>query len=192
MAKRKIEFQDFMNETERLLLEKGYESFHFKLLADRLNVARSTIYEYYANKEELVTAYMLNIMNWITAESNALESSISPLQQLKSLMHIFIKYSQIHQISQMIPLINRSSSPAVKSSIDRLSEEHEKLYQMITHLIEKAKDAGEIRPDIPSSVLARFYFTAIDIPNNEALTDRDWSDMIFLVLYEGMKGSKGS
>ncbi|TCP30904.1 TetR family transcriptional regulator [Scopulibacillus darangshiensis] len=192
MAKRKIDFQDLMAETERLLLEKGYDGFHFKLLANRLNVARSTIYEYYASKEELVTAYMINIMNRLTAESEALKPLASPLMHLKELMQIFIKYSQIHQITQMIPLINRDSSPAVKSSIDRLSEEHTRLYQTITDLIEKAKQTDEIRSDIPSSVLARVYFTAIEIPNDDAMNHRDWSELIFQVLYEGMSGTKRS
>ncbi|HET7578996.1 MAG TPA: TetR/AcrR family transcriptional regulator [Bacillales bacterium] len=186
MAKRKIEFQDLMAETEQLLLQKGYKAFHFKLLADRLNVARSTIYEYYSSKEELVTAYMINIMNRVTAECEALEQLSSPLEQLKALMGVFIKYSQIHQITQIIPQINRNSSPAVKSSIDRLSEDHEKLYRTIMGLMEKAKTAGEIRSDVPSSVLARVYFTAIEIPNDEEWDHRDWSELIFRVLYEGM------
>lgn len=191
MAKRKIEFQDLMAETEKLLLEKGYDGFHFKLLADRLNVARSTIYEYYASKEELVTAYMINVMNRVTAESESLATLSSPLQHLKKLMQIFIKYSQIHQITQIIPLINRNSSPAVKSSIDRLSGDHEKLYRTIMDLIEKAKQIGEIRSDVPSSILARVYFTAIEIPNDQEWNHRDWSELIFRVLYEGMRGPKG-
>lgn len=186
MAKRKIEFQDLMAETEKLLLEKGYKAFHFKLLADRLNVARSTIYEYYSSKEELVTAYMINIMNRVTAECEALEQLPSPLEQLKALMRIFIKYSQIHQITQIIPQINRNSSPAVKSSIDRLSEDHGKLYRTIMELMEKAKETGEIRSDVPSSVLARVYFTAIEIPNDGESDHNDWSELIFRVLYEGM------
>lgn len=190
MAKRKIDFQDLMTETERLLLEKGYDSFHFKLLADRLNVARSTIYEYYSSKEELVTAYMVNIMNRVTAESETLDPLSSPLQQLKELMRIFIKYSQIHQITQIIPLINRNSSPAVKSSIDQLSGDHKRLYRTIMDLIEQAKRTGEIRSDVPTSVLARVYFTAIEIPNDEKSNHRDWGELIFQVLYEGMRGSE--
>lgn len=190
MAKRKIEFQDLMAETEKLLLDKGYDSFHFKLLADRLNVARSTIYEYYSSKEELVTAYMINIMNRVTAESEALEQLESPLHQLKELMRIFIKYSQIHQITQMIPQINRNSSPAVKSSIDRLSEDHEKLYRTLMDLMEKGKKSGDIRSDVPGSVLARVFFTAIEIPNDGTGDQKDWSDLIFCVLYEGMAGPK--
>jgi AcrR family transcriptional regulator len=188
MAKRKIDFQDLMTETERLLLEKGYDSFHFKLLADRLNVARSTIYEYYSSKEELVTAYMMNIMSRVTAESEALDDQSSPLQQLKEFMRIFIKYSQVHQIAQIIPLINRNSSPAVKSSIERLSDDHEKLYETIVDLMEQARQAGEIRSDIPVCVLARVYFTAIEIPNHEKSNDKDWAELIFQVLYGGMKG----
>lgn len=188
MARRKIEFQDLMTETENLLLENGYDSFHFKLLANRLNVARSTIYEYYASKEELVTAYMMNIMNRVTAEIEALDRTSSALQQLQQILRIFIKYSQIHQITQMIPLINRNSSPMVKSSIDKLSRDHDIIYANITNLMDQAKQTGDIRSDVPTSVLARVYFTAIEIPNDEDIEPQEWSERIFRVLYDGMRG----
>lgn len=190
MSRRKLREEELMKATEALLLEKGYEGFHFQGLSKRLNVGRSTIYEYYSSKEELVTSYMLKVMQQIFDECRRLPSTHTPLQQLKELLHVFMKYSQIHQITQMIPMVNRNVSPGVKLAIRRLSEDHHRLFSRMTRLIDEAKSQGEIREDISSVIISRIFFTAIQIPCSEEIDPRAWSEMIFQVLYEGLGQSK--
>ncbi len=119
MTRRKLREEELLAATEELFLEKGYEGFHFKALSEKLNVGRSTLYEYYPNKEELICSYMLKVMEQIFDECNGLSSN-TPLQELRELLYVFMKYSQIHKIIQIIPIMNRDVSPAVERAIQRL------------------------------------------------------------------------
>ena len=53
---------ELLDHAKRMLLEHGYEGFQLKSLSTRLPGARSTIYQYFANKEEIVAACMRRIM----------------------------------------------------------------------------------------------------------------------------------
>lgn len=48
--------------TNQLLLQYGYNGFHFGLLAEQLNVTRAALYKYFDNKDELITEYMVEEM----------------------------------------------------------------------------------------------------------------------------------
>ena len=56
---KKMDEAAMLRETEKLLLERGYEGFSFKALSANLDIARSTIYEYYSHKDDLITIICL-------------------------------------------------------------------------------------------------------------------------------------
>lgn len=189
MTRRKLREEELFAAAEELLLEKGYGGFHFKELSERLNIGRSTLYEYYPNKEELICSYMLKVMQQIFDECNSLSSN-TPLQELKDILYVFMKRSQIHKIIQIIPMINQDVSPAVERGIQRLFEYHHQLYARVMRLVDEAKEQGEIRDDIPSIIIARIFFTAIQIPSSQKSDPRFWSELIFQILYEGLGEKK--
>ncbi len=187
MARKKLGHQELMKETEALLLEKGYDGFHFKELAEQLNIGRSTIYEYYANKEELVTAYMLDVMERVMAEIGDNASIEDPLEQMKAHLQTFMKFSQVHHIIQIIPLINPAASPRVKLALRKLQDDHKILYQSMLRLIERGKMNGQVRNDFPSQVIASMFFIAIQLtPESPETDDTAWGDMIFKLIHEGI------
>lgn len=186
MARRKLNEEDIMAVTEALLLEKGYEGFHFRLLADKLNVGRSTIYEYYMSKEELVTSYMIKVMDKFFHDCEQLSKLESPIAQLKGLLQLFIKYSQIHQIIEMMPLIDPEVSPAVRKALDRLWDDHNLVFEFIHHIVEAGKQIGEIRTDIPTSVVTALFFNANRMSHEPVGNEREWGEFIFRILHEGM------
>ncbi len=187
MAKKKLDEQHLMAATEELLLEKGYDAFHFKLLSDKLNVGRSTLYEYYANKEELITVYMQNVMEQILHEcEQELDRDRAPLEKLKQLLQIFLRYSQIHQLIQMIPMLKTSKSKTVHARLEKLNQDHENIMRVLFELLREAKERGEIRQEIPDFVIAGFLFQAIQIPNRSGQDHRGWSETIFDMMYRGM------
>ena len=62
MARQKLHIDELYEVSGKILVEKGYAGFHFKLVADQLNVSRSTIYEYFSNKDELIASLMVHLM----------------------------------------------------------------------------------------------------------------------------------
>lgn len=184
---RKTDEVELMKAAEALLLEKGYEGFHFKGLSDRLNVARSTIYEYYRNKDELITDSMKQLMDTILEKCYALKKYADPIDKLKGLLKVFLEYSHIHSILEAIPMISNSTTELVAANLKTLHEQHDELFKFIIKLIDEAKVYGKIRKDIPSIVTAGIFFHTITIPNMSKMNVDEWTDFLFDVLLKGIE-----
>ncbi len=183
--KKAIEMQELMKATEELLLEHGYHAFHFKMLAARLDVARTTIYEYYANKEELITDYMFNLMERIQSECESLSLEVMPLQKLKGMLRIFVKYGQIHKIIIMVPQVNADASQKTKESLFKIAQQHQTLLQMMLLWIREGKAQKLIREDVSEGIIAGLFFNVIQIPNHRGIPTEEYVEQLFDVLCHG-------
>lgn len=185
--KRVIDPTDLLVATEELLLEVGYHAFNFKLLSQKLRVARSTLYEYYPNKEELITSYMLHLMKRILDECECLNEIESPMDQLYQILFIFIKYSQVHQVMPMTAFIDADASPNIKTGLVQLSKDHYRLYNQITETIEVCKQQQQIDSSIATSIIAGLIYNSILIPNKEQLPQDEFTKQLFSVIKNGIK-----
>lgn len=186
MARRKVDEGELLVAAEELLLERGYSGFHFGALSEKLGVGRSTIYEYYSSKEQLIIAYMDQVMRRIMEECEEWSSS-APLERLQGYLTVFMRYSQIHGIIQLLPKIDRSVSSEVEASIKKLSDDHEKVYTWIVDTIEEAKADGGIRHDLPTPLIAAMIFSSIQL--TDVMKGRGFvsGEMVFSFLYEGFQ-----
>ncbi|TCS95054.1 TetR/AcrR family transcriptional regulator [Hazenella coriacea] len=185
--KRVIDPTDLLVATEELLLEVGYHAFNFKLLSQKLRVARSTLYEYYPNKEELITSYMLQLMERILNECECLNEIESPMDQLHQILLIFIKYSQVHQVMPMTSFIDGKASPTIKTGLVQLTKDHYRLYNQITQTIEECKQRQLIDASISTSIIAGLIYNSILIPNKEQLPKEEFTKQLFSVIKNGIK-----
>jgi AcrR family transcriptional regulator len=187
MGKKKLDKQQLFLATEELLLERGYNGFHFRALSEKLKVGRSTIYDYYSNKDELILAYMNESMKKVIQECEKLNGQ-APLQRLESYLSVFMQYDQIHQMIQILPMINRSIlSEDLKKEIQKLFDDHQKIYTWISKAIDEAKENKEIRKDLPTQLITAIIFSAVQLPNwmNEETQDQISGKMIFDLFHKG-------
>jgi AcrR family transcriptional regulator len=185
--KRRVDPVELLKQTEKLLMEVGYPSFHFRLLAERLGVARSTIYEYYSNKEELVTDYMKEVMRQINEECSEIDPHLSPINKITAILRIFLNHSQMHQIIQYTPLIASNATPQVRADLMDLAREHNHLYQWLFDLINQAKQQGEIHQDVPTNMLAQMIFYSIFIPNHEQLPIEQFANQLEKIIFDEIR-----
>ncbi|HLR41554.1 MAG TPA: TetR/AcrR family transcriptional regulator [Virgibacillus sp.] len=68
--------------TDRLLLKQGYGGFNFSALSAMLGVSRSTLYEYYASKDELIGDYMHELMKDYTTKLSTIATRENAKNQL--------------------------------------------------------------------------------------------------------------
>ena len=66
---------ELLDTTKKLVLEHGYDGFHLKLLSQHLSGARSTIYQYYSNKEEIVAACMKRVIAKVLENCSAIDET---------------------------------------------------------------------------------------------------------------------
>ncbi|WP_227395838.1 TetR/AcrR family transcriptional regulator [Jeotgalibacillus aurantiacus] len=184
---RKMDMEELMEATENLLLEKGYEGFHFKALSENLNVARSTIYEYYKNKDELITDYMNILMEQVMRRIRSLADQPSSFLMLKELLILFMEYSQVYEMIKMRPSLDQNASPHVKEQLSKLDAQSRELFQILLVEIEKAKNEGSIRKDLPTSLIAGVFFNTVLIQNTDQIPPREWADLLFSLIEDGIK-----
>jgi len=185
VAKRKVNESDILAAAEALLIEKGYDGFHFRALAERLSIGRSTLYEYFASKEELIVTYMEQAMANVMTKCKRWQDQ-APLERLKGYLIIFMQHThQIHCMAQIIPMMDQSNA-YVEKKIQKLFRDHHQVYTWIADTIDEAKQRGEIRQDLSTGLLTAMIFSSVQLPNwidggKEAIT----GEMIFDLLERG-------
>ncbi|MCT8138760.1 TetR/AcrR family transcriptional regulator [Anaerobacillus sp. CMMVII] len=189
MARRKVEKTTLFSATESLLIEQGYRGFHFKSLSERLKIGRSTLYEYYTSKEELITDYLVHMLDGIIEECSEI-SKTDAVGQLKEILKILLKYSQLHQIVLVIPFIDPHHSSQVEMALANLKRDHDLLYDKISSLIEVGKSEKTIRSDIETAVIASMIFNAIQVPNSLKINEEKWSEKVLEILFTGIGSNK--
>ncbi|WP_256756979.1 TetR/AcrR family transcriptional regulator [Cohnella sp. WQ 127256] len=175
---------ELLDATEELLLERGYDGFHLKALSEKLNGARSTIYEYFSNKDEIVAACMRRTMEQMLAACTAIEN-LPPMLALKKTLVIFLEQAHFHKLMLAAPKVDQTASEKAKVDLLYLDQGHMELKAQLMALFEKAKQEGLIRADIPLPVIVAVFFHAIETPNWLELPAEQWAEMLFKLWLDG-------
>ncbi len=133
---------DILAATLDLITEEGLQSITFSKLFQRANVGSGTVYNYFANKEELVGALYLRTINHFSdsmlKEYDRTESIYSCFQRLLKNMATF---AQVYQKEQWF-LENYSHSPFISEEIRNREIPAMKECML---LIERGMEQGMIR-----------------------------------------------
>lgn len=186
MTRKKLHKADLMKATEELLLEQGYGGFHFSALSLLLGIGRSTLYEYYDSKDDLIVAYMNELMEDYTGELEAIASQENAKMQLLNLIELMIKYAHIHNILKIIPLL-KSNSHAVIEMKENFITEHVHIIKKIETIIDNGKLQNVIREEIPTDILVNLLFNTINKPSSFNIDNKAWAKWIWEIIYTGMK-----
>lgn len=184
---KKMDEVAMLRETEKLLLERGYEGFSFKALSANLEIARSTIYEYYSHKDDLITDYMLILVSKVMKEMEIIASETTGLETMKEWLKTFMQYDQVHYMIGMRGQLDQSESEIARNQLKQMDGLHEKMFFMLTNQVKKAKDLGEVRVNLPNEMVASFFFHSIlSRPANDENID-GWATMLNDMIENGVK-----
>lgn len=175
---------ELLDHAKRMLLEHGYEGFQLKSLSQRLVGARSTIYQYYANKDEIVAACMRRVMEDVLEQTQAVDET-DCMEALRQLLTIYLREAGFHQLLAHAHKINRMSSDAVAADLEFVEQAHDTLKNQIERLLVRAQAEGHLNPDIPLPAIAGVFFNLINTPNLMNIPLPEWSRMLFQMWLEG-------
>ncbi|MBW4839737.1 MAG: TetR/AcrR family transcriptional regulator [Paenibacillaceae bacterium] len=184
--KQSYSHSELLDITKRLVLEHGYDGFNLKLLSQHLPGARSTIYQYYANKDEIIAACMKRVIAAVLEKAAALDESDS-MRALQELLNIYLEEFQLHQLLSDAYKIKTTSSDAARKDIEYVESAHDFLKVQLTRLFQKAQQEKQIREDIPLPVHVGVFFNLINTPNMMNVPVPEWSKMLFQVWMGGAK-----
>jgi len=177
---------ELLDTTKRLVLEHGYDGFHLELLSQHLSGARSTIYQYYSNKEEIVAACMKRVMTTVLENALAIDET-DPMDALEQLLLIYVEESKLHQLLGNASKINTANSVAAARDLECIEESHMTLKNQLSRLFEHAQQDKSLRQDIPLPVLIGVFFNLIDTPNMLNIPTPDWGKLLFQMWIGGAK-----
>lgn len=189
---KKMDEAEMLKETEKLLLERGYEGFSFKALSANLDIARSTIYEYYSHKDDLITDYMFILVKKVMAEMEKIKSETTGLDTMKEWLKLFMRYDQVHYMISMRSQLDQSESEIARNRLKQMDGLHGKMFFMLSNQVKKAKELGEVRNDLPNELVASFFFHSIlSRPANDENIE-GWAEKLNDIIENGVRPHKES
>ncbi|CAM4264298.1 TetR/AcrR family transcriptional regulator [Paenibacillus typhae] len=177
---------ELLDMTKKLVLEHGYDGFHLKLLSEHLSGARSTIYQYFSNKEEIVAACMKRVMVKVLEKALAIDET-DPMDALEQLLLVYVEESALHQLLGQAGKINVANSSAAAKDLEFIDEAHTTLKVQLSRLFERAQQNKGLRQDIPLPVLIGVFFNLIDTPNMMNIPAPDWGKLLFQMWIGGAR-----
>ncbi len=143
----------------------GYSGTSMSDLTKATGLTKGAIYGNFTNKEELAfVAFKYNVdrvVNQISQELSAIES---PLNQLYGLTNFYRRYRAYTIEFGGCPIVNigvdaNHDNPAL---LARVQEVISKLQYLITKMIVKGQEAGEIKKDADAQKYGRLIYTIIE------------------------------
>jgi AcrR family transcriptional regulator len=168
---------ELLEAARRLILEHGYDGFHLKLLSQHLPGARSTIYQYFSNKDELVAACMKRVISKVLTNASSIDET-DTLAALRQLLYIYMEESRLHQLLGDAYKI-KTEDARVAHDLAYVEQAHSSLKEQLARLFEQAQKEKLLREDVPLPVLIGTFFNLISTPNMMNLPARQWSDLLF-------------
>lgn len=163
---RKFTTEEIFRETERLLLEVGYEGYTISLLAEALSVSRAAIYKYYTNKEELVVDFMLGHIVGIIEAFKNVDDTQSFQGQLDEVLDIVLASKDLHRILSLSQGIDTKRNEDIARKMERLHELHKEMYIPLYTMVNRGKEERILKEEIPNALIIAFIFQSIDLQNH--------------------------
>lgn len=187
MARKKIFTQDELYQaTHELMLEVGYDNFSFQLLSKELDVSRTALYKYYANKAELLRDYLNHQMEEIIERISTTEWPTDYQAKLSHLMDLVFEYADTHSISNMVPAQKWTQGTEDNPDIQRSKELHLQFFSFIQHMIEEGQRDGFLNQEIPPLMIVETIFHSITLPNRAGLPTEKRAFYVKKILFDGI------
>ncbi|WP_394217337.1 TetR/AcrR family transcriptional regulator [Halobacillus trueperi] len=185
--KRILTKEEILKETGVLLRKEGIHGVHFKKLSTELQVSRSTLYEYFKNKEDLILSYMRNMMEEMTLQIESIPETDPPNKKLYSLLFIFLDHAETHHIDQMIRELQSSDHTLALFYRTKIHEDLMGTYDQMLNWIDDAKNTGIWKKDIESEMVADLIFHSILFPTRHKFGVKEMTDQLFRMIEYGVK-----
>lgn len=146
---------------EEVLTEKGYYETSIDEIAARVGIAKGTVYLHFPSKEDLVIAIMARDIQQLVAEmAEIAETQSSEQSKLERILHVM--YGKFAKRMQLISAMIHSTAPLqLKAHGTKVMGLWEQAAEIIQSILEKGKEGGEFRSDIPTLVMVGAFFSLL-------------------------------
>jgi TetR/AcrR family transcriptional repressor of mexCD-oprJ operon len=147
-------------------------------IAKRAGVGRVTLYGHFSTRAELVDAVFAHTLEESDHALGAVDLGGEPRAALDRL--IMSSWQIVDQYRSLLLVAQRSMPP------ERIRETHEAPLRRIAQLIERGRDEGSFRTDLPAEWMVTLFHTVVHAAANEVsagrMADRDAPQLISTTL----------
>lgn len=166
MEKEKQLSEMILEKAKEMYLTLGFKGVTLDDIAQEMSISKKTIYQYYANKNELVEAVGTQLMQIIfdeiqkiaTSGCNAIEELFEIRKYLRRTLEDKYKLAA-YQLTKFFPEISQKMH----------MRQFERMKASVTNNLEKGIREGLYRPNIDLEFVSRIYFTGISGTKDESV-----------------------
>lgn len=142
----------------------GYHGTGIKQILDEVKVPKGSFYNYFASKEvfvaELIEHYTQDLMAQMQDFLEGYGKSLSPLDQLRSIMDYSLKKFESSQCQKACLIGSMGAEIAAESQICRveLDKATSAYLAILAKIFEQAQKQDQVRDDMPAAAVAHMYW----------------------------------
>ncbi len=135
-----------MNAAGELILERGYDGFALRPVAERIGYSATTIYLHFADKDALIAAVIDEGFGRFLRALQAVDTP-DPLGRIADLGRAYVRFGLENRVYYQLMFMQRPDLLNVGS------REHQRertgTFEILVDAVQRALDAGALRPDDP-------------------------------------------
>lgn len=153
--------KEIFDASVHLFLENGFNETSMREIANAAGVGKSTLYDYFKSKDEILISYFEDELHKITARAQEIaEQDLKVSEKLKQIMQMHLEYL-VGNKQFYLKLTLESQRLAIQSQ-QRIQTSRHAYQDLLRTLIEDGIQTGEFRPVNPLFA-ARSIFTLLSI-----------------------------
>ncbi len=153
---REKQLQNLLRITKEIIRDSGCQALSFSEIADKAGLARPSLYEYFKNKSDILSALIdIEFPIWIEQVEKAMAKESSPELQVKAFFQAQLKMHKKDLHSIAFSLMHGELNPEIKNKVN---EHHFRLFALLNEPLEKlgfanSEDVTTLVSGVLSSIL---------------------------------------
>src|SRR5712691_1557496 len=151
-------WQQILTASKDLFFAKGYKGVSMKEIADAVQVMPSALYYHFPKgKEDLFTKMIQTL--FVDEGVAGIDQTLGTMSGLRERLNALTASLQMLPIDEQFMMLLRDAREHIKDPENQriILSLRDKIKQQVMGIFQAARDAGEIRTDIPVNVLVSLY-----------------------------------
>ena len=178
-------WQQILTAAKDLFFAKGYKGVSMKEIADAVQVMPSALYYYFPKgKEDLFTKMIQTL--FVDEGLAGIDQILETTQDLRERLNVLTSSLLALPIDEQFTMLLRDAREHIKDPENQriILSLRDRIKQRVMNIYQAARDAGEIRSDIPVKVLVSLYMGMLRESKN--LQGSHQASQIVTVLLDGI------
>ncbi|KAF0144206.1 MAG: hypothetical protein FD156_2022 [Nitrospirae bacterium] len=178
---------EIIQSSAQLFVEKGFEKVTLSDIASKNNLGRTTVYEYFNNKNEILAAYLEREMTDYHKKVMAImDKKVAFKIKLMEFIKLQLEYGSYHKsFSQLFRSLSRSSGDISGKTEAAIRGKHQAIYAALMNEFNAAIRRKEIR-DLPANILMQLLINATSFPVRSKKEPAQTAEEVFSIFWSGI------